>query len=534
NTDADADANTDADADANTNADEDEADATDAFGPGPGLGVRSSADSGPDSDSYRPDWWWDEDAGSLREAFPTPARDSFPVSVPESVSEGWLPSVRWDTDHALAGERLLTSLFIGLFTAGVLAMLGYFVSIPFRTALVSIVYYGLWVFVGLYGVATAIWVYEAYLAWQYDPPPIAYGPEDVQVRILTIAAAAVVQETVDALPEELTDRHVVAEAPIDVDGAEVHVVPDEFECAASDKGRALEWARRNVACDREFVLFLDEDTIVTEFEGLPVADIVQFREWPMFTGSYLTYWAEVLRMGYQTEQLGFAELDVPLYAWGGGIAVREEVEDLVTWNYDTLIEDTVFTWLASREGAEFEVVETKFRNQAPPSLVAMFKQRRRWLTGTLRDERYLPCWFRWLTTVRNVAWVFSPVTVVLVAFSGLVPLTIPGARAFMIVAWAMFAFSLYWVVRGWRYYEGPSLRSLPVFLLYPFVVAIHSLGAAWGFVSPPESFETTQKTDEHGEAAEHGATAHIQAHGKRPDVDSTPDRATDAGRSDRD
>ncbi|MFC7166855.1 glycosyltransferase [Halospeciosus flavus] len=323
-----------------------------------------------------------------------------------------------------------------------------------------------------------------------------YGPEDVQVRILTVGAEEVVQETVRTLPDGLTDRHVIAEEPLDIEGATVHVVPDSFECTASDKGRALEWARRELPCAAEFILFLDEDTLVTAFDGLPDADIVQFREWPMFTGSYLTYWSEVLRMGYQTEQVRFATMDIPLYAWGGGIAVRKSVEDRVTWDFETLVEDTVFAWKAVKTGADFEIVDTKFRNQAPPSIRAMFEQRRRWLTGTLRDEEYLPFWFRGLMTLRNVSWVFSPLTTSLVLFTGMIPLAMPGRALFQVLAWGMFLFSLIWVWRGWRYYEGLSLRTLPVFLVYPLVVAVHSAGAAWGFLSPPESFETTEKTNE--------------------------------------
>lgn len=445
---------------------------------------RSSSSDDSQREGLTPDWWWDFSAESLTERVPTPERDQFPGSV------------EWHSENAFAMDRLLASLFVIVFMAGVLAALDYLVYLPFRPHLLTFIYWGLWIFTGIYAVATAAWAYEAYLGWRYTPPPHEYGPAEVQVRVLTIAAEEVVQETIETLPDELMDRHVITEEAIEVDGAAVHVVPDGFECAASDKGRALEWARRELACDKEFVLFLDEDTLVTEFDGLPDADIVQFREWPMFTESYLTYWSEVLRMGFQTEQIGFAKLGIPLYAWGGGIAVRTETEESTTWNFDTLIEDTVFAWRAVQAGAEFEVVDTKFRNQAPPSVRAMFEQRRRWLTGTLRDEGYLPFWFRGLMTLRNVSWVFSPFTTLLVLFSGMIPMTIPGREVFRMFAWALFIFSLIWVWRGWRYYEGPSLRTLPVFIIYPFVVAIHSAGAAWGFISPPESFETTEKSNE--------------------------------------
>ncbi|WP_435127819.1 glycosyltransferase family 2 protein [Halobaculum sp. D14] len=431
-----------------------------------------------------PEWWWDFSTARLREAVPTPDRDRFPGPV------------SWDTEYAFSTERIVAALIIAAFTVAVLSVFGYLARVPFRGHLLTYVYVSLWGFVAVYVVPTGIWAYEAYCGRQADPAPLEHDADAVQVRILTVSAESVVQNTVDALPERLDDRHVVAEEPMDVDGAEVHVVPDEFDCEATRKGRALEWARRAVPCDREYVLFLDEDTLVTEFDGLPDADIVQFREWPMYTGSYLTYWAEVLRMGYQTEQRGFEKLGVPLYVWGGGVAIRRSVEDEVTWNYDTLIEDTVFAWHAARRGASLEVMETKFRNQAPPSVRAMLAQRRRWFVGTLREEQYLTRWYRALDTLRNVSWAFSPVTPFLLLFSRAVPEGLPGRFAFHLLAQALFVFSLVWVWRGWRYYDGPALRTLPVFLLYPFVTAAHSAGAAWGLVSPPETFETTEKSEE--------------------------------------
>ncbi len=204
----------------------------------------------------------------------------------------------------------------------------------------------------------------------YEPPAPVHGGDEIQVRVLTVDAAEVVQATVDSLPEELDDVHVVAEEAIEVTGATVHVVPEAFECEAVRKGRAIEWARRRLETDREFVLYLDEDSHVAEFEGLPDADVVQLRERPRRTGSVLSYLADVYRMGVQIEQRAFARLSVPLFAWGGGVAVRRSVEDEVTWNRETIVEDTAFVWAAAKqlEDLSFELATATCRNEAPPSL----------------------------------------------------------------------------------------------------------------------------------------------------------------------
>nr|WP_245810864.1 hypothetical protein [Halorubrum halodurans] len=227
----------------------------------------------------------------------------------------------------------------------------------------------LWIALALYGLSAVWWILEATVlarGGRVDPEEVAWGYEDVQVRILTIDAEPVVQANVNAVPDGLDDVRVIAEAPIDVDGAAVHVVPEEFECVATNKGRAVEWARRNVPCEREYVLYLDEDTIMAGFEGLPDADVVQFTEKPLYTGSRIAYLSEIFRVGYQYEQFAFHRLRYPLYAWGGGVAVRRSLEQSITWDAATITEDTNFIWRAADEvGVSFAVLDVRFRNQAP-------------------------------------------------------------------------------------------------------------------------------------------------------------------------
>ena len=243
----------------------------------------------------------------------------------------------------------------------------------------------LWGTLGLFAAVAGVWVLLTYVVGAgYEPPAPEHGPEEVQVRILTVDVAAIVQRTVDVLPDALDDVHVIAEEPLDVAGAAVHVVPDGFECDAVRKGRAIKWTRRELTPDREFVLYLDEDSLLEAFEGLPDADVVQLQERPRRTGSVLSYLADVYRMGVQLEQRAFARLSIPLFAWGGGIAARADLENEVTWDRETLVEDTAFVWAAfERFDADFALAESVCRNEAPPSLYEVAQQRRRWAAGNL-------------------------------------------------------------------------------------------------------------------------------------------------------
>lgn len=353
----------------------------------------------------------------------------------------------------------------------------------------------LWIIVLLSVCSIVYWTYLiVFAARNYESPPLEHGPDAVQVRLLTVDAERIVQKSVDAIPEEITDRHVIAETPMDIEGATVHVVPETFKCEAIRKGRALEWARRNVPCEREYVLYLDEDSLMRDFSGIPDVDVIQFRERPRRSRSLLTYLAEIFRMGFQVEQRAFPSLSVPLYAWGGGIAVRKELEDWITWEKKTMIEDTTFVWdAAASDDLDFAIADAKFDTQAPPTVRAMISQRSRWLAGSQAESHLLSPLYRLLTTVRNLAWALSPA----VPFLTFVPFFIPGTilyeTAFQVLSIGVFSFVLVWSVLGIAYYDESLLVGVTLVILTPIVSLLHSLGAFVGFVSPPTDFAVTRK-----------------------------------------
>lgn len=353
----------------------------------------------------------------------------------------------------------------------------------------------LWAVTLLFGGTAFVWfVITAIIGAGHETPPNEYGLDEIQVRIMTVDAADVVQETVDSLPEGLEDVHVIAEAPIDVTGATVHVVPDEFTCRAVRKGRAQEWARQALACQTEFVLYLDEDSLVESLNGLPDADIVQLREKPRRTGSNLSYLADIYRMGVQFEQRAFARLSIPLFAWGGGIAVRTEVEDMTTWDRETLVEDTAFVWAAFQEfDVTFALSDAVCRNEAPPSLYEILQQRRRWAAGNVQASTMLPLRYEVLTRVRNYAWALSPIVTLLVVPLSLLSVSIIYGGLFFIASMALAVCTLGWYLLGVVYYGGDHRQWLLALPLAPVVTIVHSMGTIAGILRPPETFRVTTK-----------------------------------------
>ena len=348
----------------------------------------------------------------------------------------------------------------------------------------------------LYLAGGLYWLYEMLTyGWRYEEPPRVYGPDDVQVRFLTIDAEAVVQQSVDRLPAGFAQRYVVAEEPIEIAGAEVRVVPEAFECAAANKGRALEWARRTIDCDAEYVLYLDEDSLLESFEGLPDADVVQLRERPRRTGSVLSYLGDVYRMGVQIEQRAFARLSVPLFAWGGGIAVRQAVEDEVTWDRETLVEDTAFVWAAAQQLPEFtfELATATCANEAPPSLTEITQQRRRWAAGNVRAAATLPAGYELLTRVRNYAWALSPIVTLVVVPLAILGVGVASTGLFTLLSAGLALLTAFWYLRGVAYYGEEQLPWAVAVPLAPIVTVVHSMGTIAGILDPPEEFRVTEK-----------------------------------------
>lgn len=370
--------------------------------------------------------------------------------------------------------------------------------------LTTVVLVVVWSVFLLYSASVLFWLYEVLLLARgqlVSDDELVYDHDDVQVRILTIGAEAVVQGTVDSVPEAVEDVRVIAEREMDIDGATVHVVPEEFDCTARHKGRALEWARRHVPCSKEFVLYLDEDTLVQQFRGLPDADVVQITEMPIFTGSWIAYLSETFRIGYQYEQRAFGRFDYPLYAWGGGIAIRQSLEAEITWDVETITEDTNFVWRAAEAGSlDFRVLNLKFRNQAPPTLRGMFRQRRRWFSGTQHSSDLLPRRYQLFLSFRMVAWALSPLVPVLSLLLFLFPQYVPQPSVYQLGSLAEFL-TLFVVtgigVAAYARHEPVTLLALP---LTPLLVVLNTVGALWGYVSPVETFAVTEKVAPETEA----------------------------------
>lgn len=194
--------------------------------------------------------------------------------------------------------------------------------------------------------------------------------------------------------------------------------------------------------------------------------------------------------------MGFHRLRYPLYAWGGGVAIRHEIEDEITWDVATITEDTNFIWRAAEtRDLTYRLVDARFRNQAPPSVRSLIKQRRRWISGTLRDGGLLPRTYRPLYYTRIIAWAFSPFVPVLVVAAYLFPGTAPSMELYGTISLVLVTMLFVYTGAGIVGYRKHPILWPILLVLTPLAVFVHSVGALWGLVRPVETFEVTKKVD---------------------------------------
>lgn len=328
-----------------------------------------------------------------------------------------------------------------------------------------------------WAVMTLFW-YAALVYERFFYQEASQQTRDFQVKVLTVGKAiGALKGTIRRSPKPPL---VISRQETDLPGTQV--LPAGFNTKACFKGEQLEWARQE--CPSEFTLYLDEDSVCSpEMETIPDADIVQFQETPITDKAWIAA-IEAHRIGFQQEQILF-EKTRPLYLWGGGFAVKGWLEDAVTWDRESITEDTAFVF-AIPDKARFAFSRKRIFNQAPPSIQALVKQRRRWTSGTLHDVRYLKSWrHRWWTFFRTANW-------------GLWTVTAPIAMA-MVPSHPVFVVPLIqtmlWSAIGSRAMRLGWKHTIFSVVSAPVASWIHSVGALWGLLWPVTTFHVTPKTE---------------------------------------
>jgi beta-1,4-mannosyltransferase len=208
---------------------------------------------------------------------------------------------------------------------------------------------------------------------------------------------------------------VVTEDPQDIDyiggAARVLVVPGGYNTknGAIRKARALQYAvelRRSegdVVGKRKWIFHMDEESVVTEQTVLSLLAFIRegkglLSEGPiayplkMNQSNRLAFLTDSIRPFQCYDCVSYMNNPPPMYMHGSNLLVRSDVEDRVGWDHGrSLAEDQLFGVKAHEMfGNIFGWHGGILLEQPPLTLRDHFKQRRRWIFGTLQNLKYLP------------------------------------------------------------------------------------------------------------------------------------------------
>jgi len=195
---------------------------------------------------------------------------------------------------------------------------------------------------------------------------------------------------------------------VKIDGVDIIKTPKDFKCMSIRKGRDLLYFARNykVPSEVKYILFLDEDSYPEIPIEIPDRDVVLLFETPHNCKRKDIMITEMQRLGFSLEEKLFLDLRLVFYLWGGGLLIKKEYLKYIP-DYPTIIEDTVYGWMLLKTDATFGKSFTRVHSLPPSDLKSMYKQRARWLMGTIFDLNLAPWYLRILTSIRIFYWLFS-------------------------------------------------------------------------------------------------------------------------------
>jgi hypothetical protein len=296
---------------------------------------------------------------------------------------------------------------------------------------------------------------------------------------------------------------------------ELIVVPEDFECQASYKARALEYSRR-LRVERGLndyyvkVLFLDDDGVPTKsyIEKVFIADYDVCEGIPaprIGYGRFLSHMDDLRTINCIYMCSVFQGIGHPIHVHGEGLCVRGTAEALVTWDYQMFAsEDLVFGHMAVLKTMTWGFVWDYVEITSPFTWRDFLTQRRRWVWGNIHAVRHvLPLRSSALLIGLYVYGIFTFVAStigIVLSLTGALPLrssVIPWLVVSMTIWFSMFALS--GVInsgggasRGVRRVSDVAVAVLLAFVTSAVAVGVQIVALLKG---NPRRFEVIQKSD---------------------------------------
>lgn len=187
--------------------------------------------------------------------------------------------------------------------------------------------------------------------------------------------------------------------------AHIEILPDNYRPKAFGCARPSEWFRTTKKLTaNDWVLHLDEDTFIDRHclkacldfaERQDKADIgqgiIHANDQPFWTNPLVTVY-DVSRVVENWGRLWtFYWTGNPIGGMHGSFAfVNGAVENAVTWETESIIEDYWFARTAHGRGYRFGFIPGIAREQSPSTIGDCLKQRQRWFAGVYQNGHIRP------------------------------------------------------------------------------------------------------------------------------------------------
>jgi hypothetical protein len=246
----------------------------------------------------------------------------------------------------------------------------------------------------------------------YNPSRSSDRAENVRFVITTVAAERVrnalfetIAHTKESFPEYdlycLIDENSDLRPEIEsIDGIEVVVVPDAYDCEAIAKGRAMQYFTETVVAAEpdHWYAFIDDDNKILDDSFLYEIPYYEARGYramnpvlePRRGDSVITYMTDHIRLvdDLTVYRLFTGVIGRPYLGFHGELlCVRGDVLSSVGFDRESIVEDFAFALELVREGTKVWQSQTRVSILSPHDVRSFLTQRARWYWGV---NHYLP------------------------------------------------------------------------------------------------------------------------------------------------
>uniref|UniRef100_A0A2P2I700 Beta-1,4-mannosyltransferase egh-like n=1 Tax=Hirondellea gigas TaxID=1518452 RepID=A0A2P2I700_9CRUS len=300
------------------------------------------------------------------------------------------------------------------------------------------------------------------------------------------------------------------------------VVPTSYrtKSGAMFKARALQYCLEedvNVLADNDWIVHLDEETIVTDAALRGILNFVldgkhQFGQGLItYANEYIQNWFTTLADSFRvSDDMGKLRFQLkmfhkPLFGWKGSYVVTQVgAERRVTFDHGpdgSVAEDNFFGMVAQRDGYSFDFIEGEMWEKSPFTIYDFLQQRKRWLQGLLLvvHNRQIPIKTKWLMAMSLYSWVTMPVAIVTVALSAVFPVFVPWPLNFItaFVGGVNIYMYIFGVIKSFRVDRLGWLRMIAciagALVTMPFNMLVENIAVLKGLYGDKYKFYVVKK-----------------------------------------